>query len=188
MVNSNPTHLSTVNAVFLKSLAIANELETECIVLTFDLAFYAKAQQVCWNDIMYMQTVVRLGEFHICLSFLSVIDKHFKDSKLADILLEAGTVVQGSLPRVIKGRHYNRSVRVIKIMAEALRRKLLSTFIDTDCRKKKINSLLCLKVYIMFFPKHNTNNSAHQVILKSLKANCCYSKRNAVNLQLLHFG
>ena len=54
MVNSNPTHLSPVNAIFLKSLAIADELETECIVLTFDLAFYAKVQQVCWNGAMYM--------------------------------------------------------------------------------------------------------------------------------------
>ena len=61
MVNSNPTHLSTVNAVFLKSLAIADKLETECIVLISNLAFYAKAQQVCWNDAMYMQrTVVKL--------------------------------------------------------------------------------------------------------------------------------
>ena len=51
--------------VFLKSLAIAEELETECIVLTFDLAFYAKVQQMCWNDAMYMQrTVVRLGDFY----------------------------------------------------------------------------------------------------------------------------
>ena len=52
VVNSNPTQLSTANAVFLKSLAIAEKLETKCIVLTFDLAFYAKAQLVCWNDPM----------------------------------------------------------------------------------------------------------------------------------------
>ena len=63
VANSNPTHLCTVNAVFFKSLAIADELETECIVLVSDLAFYAKVQQVCWNDAMYMQrTVVKLDE------------------------------------------------------------------------------------------------------------------------------
>ena len=90
MVNGNPTQL--VNAVFLESLAIVDELETECIVLTFDLAFYAKAQLVRWNDAMYMQrTVARLSE-----SFLSIIGKCFEDSRGADILLEAGIVVQGS--------------------------------------------------------------------------------------------
>ena len=63
VINSNPTQVSTVNAVYFKSLAIADKLETEWIVLTFDLAFYAKAQQVRWNDAMYMQRkVVKLGK------------------------------------------------------------------------------------------------------------------------------
>ena len=95
MVNGIPSQLSTMNAIFLKSLATADELETECILLTFDLAFYAKTQQVLWNHDMYMQrTVVKLG-------------KHLEDSELADILLEAGTVAQRSLPWVMKGRHYD---------------------------------------------------------------------------------
>ena len=46
VVKGNPTHLSAMNAVFLKNLVIADELKTECILLTFVLAFYAKAQQV----------------------------------------------------------------------------------------------------------------------------------------------
>ena len=63
MVNSNTIQLCTVNAVFFKSLIIADELETEYIIPTFDLAFYAKAQQVRWNDDVSMQrTIVRLGE------------------------------------------------------------------------------------------------------------------------------
>ena len=37
-----PTQRSFVNVVFLKSLTIADELETEFIVLSFDLAFYAR--------------------------------------------------------------------------------------------------------------------------------------------------
>ena len=56
-------------------------------------------------------------------------------------------------------------------------------------QKKNINALPCLKVYIMLFPKHNSNTSAHQVILKSLNANCHYSfRRDAVNFLSLHFG
>ena len=137
LVNCNPTQLSTVNAVFFKSLAIPDELETECIVLTFDFSFHVKAQQVRWNDAMYIErTVVRLGVIHSFMSFFSVIEKRFEDSGLADILLEAGNAVQRSLPGVMKGRHYNRSVRVLKIKAEALRRKLLSTFMDTQIAEK----------------------------------------------------
>ena len=41
-------------------------------------------------------------------------------------------------------------------------------------KQPKKNLLACLKVYIMLFPKHNSNTTAHQVILMSLKANCHY--------------
>ena len=55
-------------------------------------------------------------------------------------------------------------------------------------KEKKINSLPCLKVYIILFPKNNSNVCAHQVILKSLKANCHYSfGRDTVNIQLVFF-
>ena len=91
-------------------------------------------------------------------------------------------------PEVMKGRHYNWSVRVIKLMKlwEGNSNQLSWTH---WVLKKKIISLPCLKVYIMLFPKHNSNASAHQVILKSLKANCHYSfRRDAVRFQVLHFG
>ena len=82
-----------MNPVFTKSVAIADELETDYIVLTFDYAFYTKVEQVHWNDAMYIQrTVVRVSECHTFLTFLSIIGKRFEDSGLADILLEVGTV------------------------------------------------------------------------------------------------
>ncbi len=81
MVTSHPIQLSIVNAVFLKSLAIGDDLETGNIVLTFDHAFYAKAQQVRW-------TVDRLGEFiHAC---------HFSVS------LESALKIQGWLTSYLK--------------------------------------------------------------------------------------
>ena len=64
VVNGNQTQLITLNAVFLKSLAIADELKTQCILLIFDLAFYAKVHHVRWNDAFYMQrTIVWLGAY-----------------------------------------------------------------------------------------------------------------------------
>ena len=78
LANSNPSQVNTVNAVFLESLANADELETGCIILTFGLAFQAMVLQVHWNDAMYTQrTVVRLCDLHICI-FLSVIQSASK--------------------------------------------------------------------------------------------------------------
>ena len=99
-----------------------------------------------------IRTVVRLGQFHTWMSFLSVIWKRFEDSGLADILLTAGTVTQESLSWVMKGRNYNQSVRVIKIVAEALRRKL-STFMDPQNVKKKDKFIALSKSLFYTFPK-----------------------------------
>ena len=79
--------------------------------------------------------------------------KCFDDSGLADTLLEARTVAQGSLPWVMEGRHYNRSVRVIKIMAEALRRKLLSIFMDTQSKEEKNKFIVLSKSLYHTLPK-----------------------------------
>lgn len=136
--------MKTVNAVFEKSISIADELELDSIVLVFDLAFYAKAQQVRWHNSDFMdRTVVRLGEFHTCMSLLSVIGKRFLDSGLSDVIFEAEVIAQGSLQSVMKGRHYNRSVRTLKIVSEALRRLQLEEFLEflDDAQREEFKNI-----------------------------------------------
>ena len=84
VIDASPTELSTVNAIFEKSLTIADELELDTIVLVYDQALYSKAQQVRWNNDNYKRTVLRLGEFHTTMSFLSVIGKRFPDAGLVN--------------------------------------------------------------------------------------------------------
>ena len=102
------------------------------------LNLYAKAQPVHWNDGMYMQrTVVRIGEFHIWMSFLSVIGKGFEDSGLADILDEAGTVAQKSPTEVMKGRHYNQSVNYKNYGWSFEKETVIYCRQYTECRRKR---------------------------------------------------
>ena len=55
-------------------------------------------------------------------TLLAVIGKRFDDSGLSDILIESEDIAPGSLPGVLDGKHYNRSVRAHKIVFEALLR------------------------------------------------------------------
>jgi hypothetical protein len=62
---------------------MAERMQVHQIVMVFDLAIYAKVQQIRWaNDIYKERFVVRLGEFHAIMSFLSVIGKRFGDAGL----------------------------------------------------------------------------------------------------------
>ena len=53
----------------------------------------------------------------------------------------------------MKGRHYHQSVRVIKILAKALRRKLISTFMDTQTAEEKDKFIALSKSLYYTFPK-----------------------------------
>ena len=142
MLVANPTEYSTVNAILMKSLDICKKLGTKEIVLVFDQAIYSKAQQIRWKEEKYkMPLVLRLGEFHIAMSFLSVIGKRFKDAGLYNILVESGIVSEGSVNSVLSGKFYNRSIRSHKLVFEAISRLLWFEFFDSISNEERLHCL-----------------------------------------------
>ena len=57
---------------------------------------------------------------------LGIIGTHFKDAGLQDILIQSGVSAEGSTERAMTGSMYNRSVRMCKLMYEALTRMLIT--------------------------------------------------------------
>jgi hypothetical protein len=58
-------------------------LQLRFAILVFDEAIYSKVQQIRWkNDVFYNRFVVRLGEFHVIMSFLSSVARIFQDGGL----------------------------------------------------------------------------------------------------------
>ncbi len=83
VIDNSPTEYSTINAILEKGVDIANALQLDYIVMVFDEAVYSKVQQVRWkNEIFCNKLIVRLGEFHTIMSFLSAISKLFEDAGL----------------------------------------------------------------------------------------------------------
>ena len=74
---------STINAILKRGTDIADKLEPFYATLVFDEAVYFKVQHVRWkNEDFYKRFVVRLGEFHASMSFMSAISKVFEDGGL----------------------------------------------------------------------------------------------------------
>ncbi len=83
IIEGSPTEYSTVFTVLVKSLEIATKLSLQHIVIVFDEAIYAKAQQIRWkNEDFISKTVIRLGDFHAVMSFCGAISKLFRDAGL----------------------------------------------------------------------------------------------------------
>lgn len=177
--------------LFLWSLALADELELDCIVLIFDLAFYAKTQRVHWNDPIYMErTVVRLGEFHTLL-FFSIIGKRFDDLGLTDSLLEAGTVAEGSQQGVLNGKHYNRSIKVVKTCGWSLETGywLLPSWIHLSEQERDLFTALCTRLRQTFpkpcFQELTCTSNEFQEFSTKLSS---FIQRDVTSIQLSHFG
>ncbi|XP_077968888.1 uncharacterized protein LOC144422864 [Styela clava] len=138
VIDAPSTDISTINTVLEKSVAIADELDLHSVVVVFDQAIYAKAQKIRWsNPLFYKRLVLRLGEFHTCMSFLSVIGKRYESSGLSDILIESRVVAPGSINSIMHGRHYNRSIRAHKLVFEALHRMRWNVFIKNQSLQSK---------------------------------------------------
>ena len=83
VIDNSPTEYSTINAILENGVAITNALQLDHIVMVFDEAVYSKVQQMRWkNEIFHNKLIVRLGEFHTIMSFLSAISKLFEDAGL----------------------------------------------------------------------------------------------------------
>ena len=122
-IDASPTEMATVYTMLKKSLAMADELHQFDCPVVCDLAIYAKVMQIIWQRPgEFARIVPCMGAFHITCSFLSTIGKRFGDAGLSDILTESGVLASGSVAGVLQGKHYNRALRMHKLMYEALER------------------------------------------------------------------
>ena len=100
-------------------------------LLYIDCAVYAKALEISSSpsDVGLQRIVLHMGAFHIILNFFAVVVHRFWSAGLRDVLLEADVLASGSVDAVLDGRHYNRRLRVHKLVAEAMERLRWDAFI-----------------------------------------------------------
>ena len=88
IVDASPTEYSTLNEVLNSGIRIIEKLRLQQTVLVFDEAVYAIVQHIRWKEqSFYDKFVVRLGEFHASMSYLSAISKLFEDGGLKVIVI-----------------------------------------------------------------------------------------------------
>ena len=78
-------------------------------MITFDEAIYCKAKEIQWRfSDEFADTVIRMGGFHIPMTFLAVIGKKYEESGLEDILIESGVYGSNSVVRLLHGKACNK--------------------------------------------------------------------------------
>ena len=62
------------------------------------------------NPESFQNIIPILGAFHHQMSYIYAIYKRFKGSGMAETLVAAGAVVEGSVDQALRGKHYRRGV------------------------------------------------------------------------------
>ena len=53
---------------------------------------------------------LRMGGFHACCIFLSVIGKRFADAGLKDLIIESRIMGEESVDQIMNGKHFNNAI------------------------------------------------------------------------------
>ena len=74
----------------------------------------------------YEKIIPFLGPFHTQGCMIYAIYKRYKGSGIAEVLVAAGVIAEGSVDQALRGKHYRRALRCLSLMYEALVHLLLA--------------------------------------------------------------
>ena len=123
------TENTKVQHILKLSQEASKEIGQSYTIVTFDLAVVKKAYAIIWQNPQGLDDIiVRMGVFHLTCAYMAALGKSIRGSGFEEILVESGICASGSIAKVLNGKHYNRAIRVHKIVLEALEHLLLQEF------------------------------------------------------------
>ena len=125
-INDSPTKYEVFQEILLQCKAKSEALNLNVVDLVFDHAVYSKALEI-WmkkeNKSLRDFINLRMGGFHDCCIFLSVIGKLFADAGLKDLIIESRIMGEKSVDQIMNGKHFNNVMRIHYAVEEAVTRK-----------------------------------------------------------------
>jgi hypothetical protein len=121
IVDAKPSDMSMVYTTMRRCQEMTKSLGQAYSIQTFDQQLYAIAKQVEWAKQDTFKThILRLGGFHTMSCFVASISKLWGDGGLKDLLIESSVYAAGSVEQMMTGKKFNRAVRALTLVYEAL--------------------------------------------------------------------
>lgn len=118
-VNRSPSDYSTLYTVLKYASDLVQKEGMKSLIITFDQPLYVKARDIVAASNFYgVQIIVRLGCFHLLMSFMGCIGYIMAGSGLKDIL--SVIFAEGSVDKILDGHSYARAVRAHFILQQVL--------------------------------------------------------------------
>ncbi|CAK1580968.1 unnamed protein product [Parnassius mnemosyne] len=134
-INSPPNEYSTIRTALQYALKKSQEVGVTVCFVTFDQPLYLKAREISFGSIM-----VRLGGFHLLMSFLGCIGHTMAGSGLKDVLCQI--FAPNSVDKMLTGHAYSRAVRGHLLVQLVLAHIILDGANVSEEEKKDISTML----------------------------------------------
>ena len=109
-----------------RALKIIDQLHLVSTVCVFDQAIYSKGCEIKWKEAEKFQNcLLMLGIFHLLMMYMGISNKRFSDAGLKEALIQSSIIAEGSINSALRGKCYNRGVRLYKTTYEFLLRLVL---------------------------------------------------------------
>lgn len=132
-VNLDPGNPSTIYTCLLYAAEQCDKYKQSCCMVTFDQPLYVKACEMILaadRDSALSRVVVRLGGFHLLLSFMGAVGHIMAGSGLED--LWKTVYATNSVTHMMTGRAYSRGLRAHLLTQHALATLMLESFSLND--------------------------------------------------------
>ena len=94
------------------------------------------------NPHTFLKLIPFVGPFHVQMSFIYSIYKRFKGSGIADVLVAAGVIADGSVDQALRGNHFKRGVRCLRLFYEILVHHALSKRLEGSSLSQEVKASL----------------------------------------------
>ena len=131
-ISAAPTSNAIVRETMKRSMNVAMETQQEYGIVTYDPAVALKVYSIQALDTpLFDKLLIMLGNFHLELAFCGAVGTFLNESGAEYLLSESGILVEESLSGFIRGKFYNRCVRIQDILALVMEMKLYASFLST---------------------------------------------------------
>ncbi|KAK4309970.1 hypothetical protein Pmani_018437 [Petrolisthes manimaculis] len=137
-IPKSPTDNAVVRETMICTMNVAKEtgqdwavVTYDLAVVTYDLAVALKAYSIqAIEQPRFDKLLIMLGNFHTELAFYGAIGTMINESGMEYILKEAEVLAEGSMMGFLKGKFYNRCIRIHELLANVLEIKLHNRFLQ----------------------------------------------------------
>lgn len=164
-INASPSDYNTLFTALQNAAAIVSKEGMKTLIVTFDQPLYIKARDIVEATFFdQIVVIVRLGGFHLLMSFMGCIGQIMAGSGIKEIL--SLIYAEGSVDKMLNGHSYARAVR-----AHIILQQVLSIIIMDELKKENADFQKLLE---------SEENLTFDMNIDEINSNECFIKINEI--------